>query len=141
MFFAPHNPHPRITPNGAEPARHRNVEQHGAFLRSLRRISREVNEDARVYSGHRMPFLGLQERCDALARHHQDRCSLIMDAAHVQARSVAELVPVLFHKRLSPHEMSFAFSEAFAHVNFLVHNGDLRWIDTGNGSRKVVPTH
>jgi hypothetical protein len=33
---------------------------------------------------------------------------------------------VLFHRALDPHQMSFAFTEALAHINRLVRRNELR---------------
>lgn len=40
----------------------------------------------------------------------------------MQPHSVAELVPLLFTRALDPQQLSFAFSEAHAHVNRLLHS-------------------
>ena len=42
-------------------------------------------------------------------------------------QTVGELVPVIFGRAIDdPHQLTFAFSEALAHVNFLVRGGRLR---------------
>ena len=45
---------------------------------------------------------------------------------------------MLFHRALDPHQMSFAFSETLAHVNYMLRGGRLRWAEPENGVRKVV---
>jgi hypothetical protein len=47
--------------------------------------------------------------------------------------------PPLFRLPLGPHETGFAFSEARAHVNRMVIEGQLRWVDLGDGTVRVVP--
>jgi hypothetical protein len=64
-----------------------------------------------------------------LAEHHHERCELIAAAARKAPMSAAELVPVLFHRPLDPHQMSFAFSEVLAHVNYMLGQGELVWSD------------
>ncbi|MFD2858279.1 hypothetical protein ACFSZS_30875 [Seohaeicola zhoushanensis] len=39
---------------------------------------------------------------------------------------MADLVPVLFTRKLDAHQMSFAFTETLAHVNRLVRRGELQ---------------
>ncbi|MGD9864352.1 MAG: MBL fold metallo-hydrolase [Pseudodonghicola sp.] len=110
----------------------------GAFVRSLQALSQEIPEDVLVLSGHRLPFVGLHHRCADLIAHHGTRCDLIRGEAAVQPVSAAELVPVLFRQQLSPHEMSFAFSEVLAHMNYLAADGELVWQIEGTGHRRLA---
>ena len=70
--------------------------------------------------------------------HHETRCAAIDDACRAAPRSAAELVPVIFHRPLDPHQMSFAFSEVLAHVNYMVREGRLVWTEPLNGIARVV---
>jgi len=47
-------------------------------------------------------------------------------------------VPVIFHRPLDPHQMSFAFSEVLSHVNYMVREGRLVWTEPLNGIARVV---
>ena len=62
---------------------------------------------------------------------------MISEAARLQPMSAADLVPVLFHRPLDPHQMSFAFSEVLAHVNYMLGQGQLAWSGE-KGTHKVV---
>jgi hypothetical protein len=43
-------------------------------------------------------------------------------------------VPVLFDRKIDdPHQLSFAFSEALAHANYLIRRGSLEAIETPTG--------
>ena len=95
----------------------------GAFLASLARIRADIPQDVLTLAGHRLPFRGLHARCDDLAHHHQERCQIILDALAGGPHSAARLVPLMFPRDLTPHEMSFAFSETLAHTNYLVATG------------------
>lgn len=99
----------------------------GLYLRSLAALERDLPADTLVLPGHQLPFVGLHHRCRELAAHHRDRCDLIADACRGGARTVAELVPVLFTRELDPHQLSFAFSETHAHVNRMIASGVLVW--------------
>ncbi len=71
--------------------------------------------------GHNLPFIGLHARIEELIAHHQMRCAAIVEAVESQEASVVDLVPVVFGRQIDdPHQMSFAFGEALAHVNYLV---------------------
>jgi glyoxylase-like metal-dependent hydrolase (beta-lactamase superfamily II) len=111
----------------------------GAFLESLARIRDEIPEDVLTLAGHRLPFQGLHARCAALARHHDERCQIIRDALRHGPRSAAQLVPLMFRTDLTPHEMSFAFSETLAHTNYLVATGACSWEDRADGTRVIAP--
>jgi len=117
----------KITPNISVWAVDPEGDPLGLYLRSLDALPREVPPGTLVLPGHQLPFYGLAERCAALAAHHAERCRLIADAVSAGPRSVAELVPVMFTRPLDPHQLSFAFSEVFAHVNAMLHLRRLHW--------------
>lgn len=105
----------------------------GLFLRSLETLTRRISGDALVLPGHQLPFFGLHARCRELARHHADRCARIEAACRERPHSVAELVPVLFTRILDPQQLSFAFSEAHAHVNRLLRSNGMTQSLHGDG--------
>ena len=45
---------------------------------------------------------------------------------------------MLFHIELDPHQMSFAFSEVQAHVNYMLRRGELDWTEGTDGIERVV---
>ncbi|MEF8761793.1 hypothetical protein R5H29_00340, partial [Stenotrophomonas sp. A3_2] len=52
-------------------------------------------------------------------------CGLILDACRAGPKTATELVPVVFHRPLDPHQMGFAFSEVVAHVNCMRARGEI----------------
>ncbi|WP_205014779.1 MBL fold metallo-hydrolase [Rhodoligotrophos appendicifer] len=110
----------------------------GLYLRSLRSLAERIDPEALVLPGHQLPFYGLQARCRELAAHHEERCRRIAEACRQGAKSIADLVPVLFTRPLDPHQMSFAFSETHAHVNSMVRTGELVWQRAMDGRMRVV---
>jgi hypothetical protein len=78
-----------------------------------------------VLPGHHVPFVGLHVRAAELAAHHAGRCAVIAEACAVAPRSAADLVPVVFERALDPQQMSFAFHEVVAHVNYMIARGEL----------------
>jgi len=110
----------------------------GRYVRSLAEIKQRIPADALVLPGHQLPFRGLHMRADELIAHHEKRCLLIADACREAPRSAAELVPVLFTRQLDPHQMSFAFSETLAHVNYMLRRGELVWADARDGVERVA---
>jgi hypothetical protein len=79
----------------------------------------------------------LHTRIEELIAHHHLRCDLILDACKRAPHSAAELVPVLFPKALDPHQMSFAFSETQAHINYLIGRGALETALSADGIERV----
>lgn len=140
LFLAADQVIEKISPNVSVLAFEPDGDPLGAFLESLARISAEIPTQSLVLAGHRLPFHGLQERCADLAGHHRERCDIIRDAARRAPLSAADVVPLMFSRPLSPHEMSFAFTEVLAHMNHLVALGDCGW-QTGPGGSKTIVTH
>lgn len=138
LFLAADQVLAKITPNIGVWAVDPDGDPLGLFLRSLRAIEKTIPVDALVLPGHQLPFRGLHERARELADHHEERCGLIAAACETAARSVADLVPVVFTRTLDPHQLSFAFSEVHAHVNYMVGRGELVWQQDGAGHLRVA---
>lgn len=125
LFLAADQVLAKITPNVSVWPVEPDGDPLGLYLRSLDEIKTSIPDDVLVLPGHQLPFHGLHTRCDELAVHHAARCDAIRDACAKRPRSAAELVPVLFHIELDAHQMGFAFSEVMAHVNYMLHRGEL----------------
>ena len=127
LFFAADQVLAKITPNISVWA----VEPEGnpldLYLRSLRSLQASLPSDTLVLPGHQLPFRQPQVRCAELIRHHEERCAAIAAACRGIPRTTAEIVPFVFRRPLDPHQMSFAFSEIQAHVNYMVERGELVW--------------
>ena len=91
------------------------------YLDSLDRFQ-PMPPDTLVLPSHGLPFRGLHARLGQLRDHHAARLGEALDAL-VEARSAAELVPVLFRRELDSHQLSFALGEALAHLRFLEDEG------------------
>jgi glyoxylase-like metal-dependent hydrolase (beta-lactamase superfamily II) len=135
IFLAADQVLAKITPNVSVWAVDPQGDPLGLYLRSLKSLKARLPEDAFVLPGHQLPFRGLHTRCDELAEHHAARCELIAAACAARPHSVAELVPVMFTRQLDPHQLSFAFSEVHAHVNYMVERGELGWVREGGVMR------
>lgn len=129
----------KITPNVSVWAVDPDGDPLGLYLRSLAKIADSIPEGALVLPGHQLPFYGLQQRCMELVAHHHERCEMIAHACADGAKSVAELVPVIFHRPLDPHQLSFAFSEVHAHVNYMIGRGEIAWETPDAEMMRVEP--
>lgn len=138
LFLAADQVLAKITPNVSVWAVDPDGDPLGLYLRSLARLRSELPDDVLVLPGHQLPFHGLHTRASELIAHHEERCRMIAEACRVAPKSAAELVPVLFTRALDPHQMSFAFSEVQAHVNYMVRRGRLNWLEAGPDRWVVV---
>ncbi len=137
IFLAADQVLAKITPNISVWAVDPDGDPLGLYIRSLGELKARIPADALVLPGHQLPFYGLHTRGDELIAHHRLRCDAIAEACRNAPRSAAELVPVLFSRELDPHQMSFAFSEAQAHVNYMLRRGELKWAEGADGIERV----
>lgn len=138
ILFAADQVIAKITPNISVWAVDPEGDPLGHYLRTVRLLEAHVPEDALVLPGHQLPFYGLHARCQELVLHHEDRCQMIAEACASGPKTVADLVPVIFHRELDPHQLSFAFAETHAHVNRMVRRGELTWIHTEGDFSRVT---
>jgi glyoxylase-like metal-dependent hydrolase (beta-lactamase superfamily II) len=137
LFLAADQVLAKISPNVSVWAVDPDGDPLGLYLRSLKALKAQLPKRALVLPGHQLPFYGLHARCDELIVHHAERCEAIATACRAKPRSVADLVPVIFHRALDPHQMSFAFSEVLAHVNYMLREGALTWAKPHRGIERV----
>lgn len=137
LFFAADQVLAKITPNISVWAVDPEGNPLGLYMRSLTALKSALPDDVLVLPGHQLPFYGLHRRVDELVEHHALRCAAITEAC-ATAKSVADLVPVVFRPGLDPHQMGFAFSEVLAHVNYMLERRELMWAETGGQVRQVL---
>ena len=137
VFLAADQVLAKITPNVSVWAVDPQGDPLGLYLRSLRAVRDTVPSTALVLPGHQLPFFGLHTRIAELIAHHEERCAVIRAACVSTPLSVADLVPVLFPRKLDPHQMSFAFSETLAHVNYMLRERQLLWADARGDVEQV----
>jgi glyoxylase-like metal-dependent hydrolase (beta-lactamase superfamily II) len=128
----------KITPNVSVWAVDPEGDPLGLYLRSLGRLKDTLPDDVLVLPGHQLPFYGLQQRASQLMAHHEERCCRLAEACRIAPQSAAELVPVIFPRPLDPHQMSFAFSETQAHINYMLRTGRMRWSELQGRIQRVA---
>ena len=92
------------------------------FLESLGRY-RELPADVLVLPSHGKPFRGAHERVAQLEKHHRDRLEDLSQVLRQGEKSAADLLPVLFRRKLDAHQTFFAMGEAIAHLHYLYYAG------------------
>jgi glyoxylase-like metal-dependent hydrolase (beta-lactamase superfamily II) len=114
---------PRISTNisvyDAEP----DADPLGMFLDSLSKYE-PLDRKTLVLPSHGKPFQGLHFRIQQLRDHHEARLKETLDACK-QPATAKDILPVLFHRKLDTHQMTFAMGEAIAHLNYLWRRGKL----------------
>lgn len=108
---------PRISTNTSVWATEPDGDPVGQFLRSIRRYL-ELPADTLVLPSHGLPFRGIASRVAALAAHHEARLGELA-AACAEPRAAADVLDILFRRKLDPQQLYFAMGEAIAHLNHL----------------------
>jgi glyoxylase-like metal-dependent hydrolase (beta-lactamase superfamily II) len=95
------------------------------FLASIDKF-RRLPADTLVLPSHGKPFTGLGQRLTQLADHHAERFAEVLAACAEAPQCAADLLPLLFRRKLDLHQTTFAMGEAIAHLHALWHAGRLR---------------
>lgn len=116
---------PKITSNisvmGGEPEANPLKE----WLNSLEHLLERLPADALVLPAHNAPFYGLHRRLRYLIEHHEDHLIALEEACLEESPTAIELLPVLFRRELDEQQLSMALGECVAHLNYLLHRGQL----------------
>jgi glyoxylase-like metal-dependent hydrolase (beta-lactamase superfamily II) len=120
---------PRISTNVSVWPTEPEADPVGDFLKALARYA-ALPADTLVLPSHGLPFHGLHARVEALREHHRTRLDRLI-AACVTPRTAADVLPVLFDRKFDDHHLLFAMGEAIAHLNYLMHRGELRRVADG----------
>lgn len=114
---------PRISTNISVWAKEPDGDPLGRFLHSQARY-RGLPADTRVLPSHGRVFHGLRRRIGDLVAHHVERLEAVRRAC-ATPQSAGDLLPVLFSRELDSHQVFFAIGESIAHLNHLLHLGEV----------------
>jgi glyoxylase-like metal-dependent hydrolase (beta-lactamase superfamily II) len=95
------------------------------YLASLDRYA-PLPEGTLVLPSHGKPFLGMHQRIAQLKAHHDERLADVMAACAREPQTAADLLMVLFKRKLDLHQTTFAMGESIAHLHTLWLAGALR---------------
>jgi glyoxylase-like metal-dependent hydrolase (beta-lactamase superfamily II) len=96
-----------------------------AFLDSIDKFA-ALPPETLVLPSHGKPFVGAHERIRQLHEHHRDRLAEVVQACGEAPHTAADLLPVLFKRKLDLHQTTFAMGESVAHLHALWFKGELR---------------
>jgi len=109
------------------------------FLNSIRRY-RELPADVLVLPSHGLPFRGARVRIAQLEAHHEERLAELLAACAAAPRTAAEVLEVLFRRKLDTNQIFFAMGEAIAHLHYLQYDGRLARTLGADGVARFAPT-
>ncbi|MCW7537250.1 MBL fold metallo-hydrolase [Aquabacterium sp. A7-Y] len=107
------------------------------YLASIGKL-RELSDEVLVLPSHGRPFRGVHERVDQLLAHHEERLAEVRAACGEAPCSAADLLPVMFKRKLDLHQTTFAIGEAIAHLHMLWLDGKLRRVTGADGVHRFV---
>ncbi|MDB5882459.1 MAG: hypothetical protein JWP43_2337 [Ramlibacter sp.] len=96
-----------------------------SFLESIDKFA-GLPQDTLVLPSHGKPFRGLHERIRQLHQHHRERLAEVQEACAQAPQSAADVLRVMFKRKLDLHQTTFAMGESLAHLHVLWFQGRLR---------------
>jgi len=94
------------------------------YLASIQEMLK-LPADTLVLPSHGKPFTGLHARVDQLREHHDERLAEVLAACTAKPCHAAELLELLFKRKLDLHQTTFAMGESVAHLHALWLAGQL----------------
>jgi glyoxylase-like metal-dependent hydrolase (beta-lactamase superfamily II) len=95
------------------------------FLNSIAQFF-DCKADTLVLPSHGKPFKNMHRRIEQLQEHHRDRLLEVAQACEQAPCSAADIVPIMFKRKLDLHQTTFALGEALAHLHALWFRGQLK---------------
>jgi len=89
------------------------------WLESHVKFKALIPNETLVLPAHNLPFYNVQARLDELIEHHEDRM-LQLEESCVEPRIAADLLPVLFARKLEGYTKIMALGECIAHLHCLM---------------------
>ncbi len=108
------------------------------FLESIRRY-RALPEDVLVLPSHGLPFRGAHARVAQLEAHHVERLAELREACAQAPRAAADVLEILFKRKLDTSQIFFALGEAIAHLHYLQYDGRLARSVGADGVARFAP--
>ena len=126
---------PRISSNVSVYPANRHEDPLGDWLTSCEKLKSNIPNKTLILPSHQEPFRGLTERMQQLIDDHLAQLNRLRLAVHapispIQARSI------LFDRELNAIETILATGETLAHLNYLVHQGEVVMNIDSNGQAR-----
>lgn len=115
---------PRITSNVSVFPTEPDADPLADWLASLGEISRRIPDEVLVLPSHNEPFRGLHARLEQLGARHEEMLGRLRDVLREPRRAI-DVFDVLFRRPVGLGVLSLATGEALAHLNCLIHRGQV----------------
>lgn len=109
------------------------------FLDSIARY-RELPAELLALPSHGLPFRGAHARIAQLQAHHDERLGALLAACAAGPRSAADVLELLFRRKLDSNQIFFAMGEAIAHLHCLQYGGRLARTLGPDGVARFAPS-
>ncbi len=106
------------------------------YLNSLREYD-PLEADTLVLPSHGKPFKGMHERVRQQWEHHAERLEEVFQACS-EPQTAADILPIMFRRKLDSHQLTFAMGEALAHLHALYFEGRLKRLLAEDGVYRFV---
>ncbi|QYZ68977.1 MBL fold metallo-hydrolase [Neotabrizicola shimadae] len=94
------------------------------WLRTTRAFRPLALDSHLVLPGHKLPFTGLPLRLRQMEENHTAALPRLLDHLS-EPRTAADCFPILFRRPIGPAEFPLAMAESVAHLNHLLHRGQV----------------
>jgi len=122
---------PKITPNVSVWPQFPEQDPLALFLASLKTFL-PLPEATLTLPSHNWPFLGLRERLNMMAHHHDERLDDVVRAC-TEPLNGFDVLKHLFKRDLDSHQLFFAIGESLAHLHYLMGQGRISRERGGDG--------
>lgn len=117
---------PRISSNVSVHPTEPDADPMRDWLESCVRLKSAVPEDVLVLPAHNEPFTGAHGRLQGLLDGHEKALVRLKKHLSEAPRRVVDVFPALFGRKIGPDLLSLATGEGLAHLNCLIHRGEVR---------------
>lgn len=115
---------PRITSNVSVFPTEPEADPLADWLASITDIAHRVPDDVLVMPSHNEPFRGLHLRLGQLSARHEEALDGLREALREPKRGI-DVFHVMFRRPVGLSLLTFATGEALAHLNCLIHRGQV----------------
>lgn len=123
---------PRISSNISVYFSNRHEDPLSDWLASCQRLRDQLPSNTLVLPSHQEPFFGLDLRMQQLIDDHVAQLNKLRIGL-TKPTSAADSHKLLFERELSESEVLMATGETLAHINYLLHRGELTQTATNDG--------
>lgn len=117
---------PRISSNVSVHPTEPDADPMRDWLESCARLKAAVPADVLVLPAHNEPFTGAHARLQGLIDGHERALVRLKKRLGEAPRRVVDIFPAIFGRKIGPDLIGLATGEGLAHLNCLIHRGEVR---------------